>query len=167
MKLPRILFVIFPLLYGAAIAAESPNVLLILADDLGWSDLGCQGSTFYETPHIDSLAGRGARFTQAYATCCVCSPTHGSLMTGRYPPRTGVTDLIPGSPNGKLIRAPNAQHLAIDEVTLAEVFREAGYETFFAGKWHLGERGPRQDLHGHHLRGRSDGRGRRRACRRS
>jgi arylsulfatase A-like enzyme len=141
MKLPRILFTILALFGGHAIAAESPNVLLILADDLGWSDLGCQGSTFYETPHLDSLARRGVRFTQAYATGCVCSPTRGSLMTGRYPPRTGVTDLIPGSPNGKLIRAPNAPHLALEEVTLAEAFREAGYETFFAGKWHLGERG--------------------------
>jgi len=121
-------------------SSAQPNILFILADDLGWTDLGCQGSTFYETPNIDSLARRGVRFTNGYATCCVCSPSRASLMTGKYPPRTGITDLIPGSPNGKLIRAPNAQHLALEEVTVAEAFREAGYETFFAGKWHLGDR---------------------------
>ena len=67
---------------------------LLIADDLGWSDLGCYGSTFYETPNLDRLAKEGARFTQAYAACPVCSPTRASLLTGKYPQRTGVTDYI-------------------------------------------------------------------------
>jgi arylsulfatase A-like enzyme len=76
-------------------AADRPNFVFILADDLGWSDLGCYGSSFHETPHIDRLASEGMRFTQAYTAGAVCSPTRGSIMTGKYPVRTGVTDYIP------------------------------------------------------------------------
>jgi arylsulfatase A-like enzyme len=78
-------------------AAERPNFVFILADDLGWSDLGCYGSPFHETPHIDRLASEGMRFTQAYTAGAVCSPTRGSIMTGKYPVRTGVTDYTPAS----------------------------------------------------------------------
>lgn len=121
-------------------AAETrPNIVFLLADDLGFMDVGANnGQTFYETPHIDGLAKRGMRFTQGYAACCVCSPTRGSIMTGKYPARIGITDFIPGMRNGKLKSAPNASHLALEEVTIAESLRDAGYATFFAGKWHLG-----------------------------
>ena len=128
---------------GGLLAAEKPpaakpNIVFFLADDLGQRDLGCYGSTFYETPHIDGLAKRGMRFTQGYAACCVCSPTRGSIMTGKYPPRFGITDFIPGMRSGKLLSAPNADHLPLEETTVAEALRDGGYATFFAGKWHLG-----------------------------
>jgi arylsulfatase A-like enzyme len=109
--------------------------------------VGCFGSTFYETPNIDRLAREGMRFTDAYAACPVCSPTRASIMAGKYPARTGVTDYIGASQPGnwkrntKLVPAPYADRLALDEVTLAEAFKEAGYATFFAGKWHLGPEG--------------------------
>jgi arylsulfatase A-like enzyme len=120
-------------------AAEKPNIIFILADDLGQMDIGCfNPKTFYETPNIDALAKRGMRFTQGYAACCVCSPTRGSIMTGKYPPRFGITNFIPGGKAGKLDPAPNADHLPLEEVTIAEALREGGYRTFFAGKWHLG-----------------------------
>ena len=119
--------------------AEKPNLILFLADDLGYMDIGANNSkTFYETPNIDALAKRGMRFTQGYAACCVCSPTRGSLMTGKYPPRFGITDYIPGMRSKKLLSAPNADHLALEETTIAEALRDGGYATFFAGKWHLG-----------------------------
>ncbi len=143
---------------GLLLAASSPpradgappNVVFFLADDLGWRDLGCYGSQFYETPHIDALASSGARFTQAYAACPVCSPTRASIMTGKYPVRTRVTDYI--SPAGgnqperwnrntRLLPAAYADRMALEEFTVAEAFREADYETFFAGKWHLGPEG--------------------------
>ena len=120
-------------------AAEQPNIVFILADDLGYMDVGCLNpKTFYETPNIDSLAKRGMKFTQGYAACCVCSPTRGSIMTGKFPPRFGITNFIGGSRAGKLLPAPNADHLPLEEVTIAEALRDAGYATFFAGKWHLG-----------------------------
>jgi arylsulfatase A-like enzyme len=119
--------------------AAQPNIVFLLADDLGYMDVGANNpKTFYETPNIDSLARKGMRFTQAYAACCVCSPTRGSIMTGKYPPRFGITDYIGLNRSGKLSPAPNADHLALEEVTVAERLREAGYATFFAGKWHLG-----------------------------
>jgi len=127
---------------SATAAPEPPsrrNVILILADDLGYMDIGAYNpKTFYETPNIDSLAKRGMRFTQGYAACCVCSPTRGSIMTGKYPPRFGITDFIPGMRSAKLRSAPNALHLPLEEVTIAEALRDGGYSTFFAGKWHLG-----------------------------
>jgi arylsulfatase A-like enzyme len=133
---------IVPAFLRAAAAAEKfspPNFIFILADDLGCMDVGCfNPKTFYETPNIDSLARRGMRFTQGYAACCVCSPTRGSIMTGKYPPRFGITDFIPGMRAGKMLSAKNADHLALEEVTIAEALREGGYATFFAGKWHLG-----------------------------
>ena len=115
------------------------NILFILADDLGQMDIGAfNPKTFYETPNIDALARRGMKFTQGYAACSVCSPTRGSIMTGKYPPRFGITNFIPGGRAGKLKPAPNADHLPLEEVTIAESLRDAGYSTFFAGKWHLG-----------------------------
>jgi arylsulfatase A-like enzyme len=124
-------------------ATPRPNILFMLADDLGWSDLSCYGSSFQETPQIDRLAREGMRFTQAYSAGSICSPTRASLMTGKYPVRTGVTDYIPGlsSEGRKLSARPTKTELALEEVTVGEAFREAGYETFYAGKWHLGGKG--------------------------
>ena len=120
-------------------AKSKPNFLFILADDLGWNQLGCYGSKFYETPNIDRLAREGMRFTDAYAACPVCSPTRASIMTGKYPARLHITDYIPGDtfPYEKL-RIPEWQkYLPLDEVTIAEVFKGAGYVTASFGKWHL------------------------------
>ena len=123
-----------------AAGSAKPNMVFILADDLGYMDIGVNNpKTFYETPRIDRLAARAMRFTAGYAACPVCSPTRASIMTGKYPPRTGITNFIGGNRAGKLLPAPNQDHLALDEVTLAEALRDGGYRTFFAGKWHLGD----------------------------
>jgi arylsulfatase A-like enzyme len=139
-----------PILFPpSALAAERPpNVVFFLVDDLGQRDIGCYGSTFYETPNIDQLAKDGAKFTDAYAACQVCSPTRASILTGQWPPRTGITDYI-GAPmkpelwtrNTKLLPAPYSDRLALDSPTLAKAMKAAGYATFFAGKWHLGPEG--------------------------
>ena len=116
-----------------------PNVLFILADDLGYMDIGANNpKTFYETPNVDSLARTGMRFTAGYSACCVCSPTRASIMTGKYPPRVGITDYIGRNRPDRMLPAPNADHLALEEITIAERLRDAGYANFFAGKWHLG-----------------------------
>ena len=129
-------------LHAADTPVNKPNILFILADDLGQMDIGAfNPKTFYETPNINTLAKRGMKFTQGYAACCVCSPTRGSIMTGKYPPRFGITNFIGGARSGKMLPAPNIGHLALEEVTIAESLRDAGYQTFFAGKWHLGGAG--------------------------
>jgi arylsulfatase A-like enzyme len=122
-------------------ATARPNIIFILADDLGWRDLGCYGSRFYETPHLDRLAAQGMRFTDAYAACNVCSPTRASILCGKYPARLHLTDWLPGRtdrPEQKLKRPPMLGHLPLEEVTIAEALREGGYATAFIGKWHLG-----------------------------
>ncbi|MCD6391943.1 MAG: sulfatase [Planctomycetes bacterium] len=117
------------------------NFVFILIDDMGWRDCGCNGSTFYETPNIDRLAGEGMRFTDAYAACAVCSPTRAAIMSGKYPARLHLTDWIPGNrKKGKLDRLAFEQQLPLSEVTIAESFKSAGYKTCFVGKWHLGGR---------------------------
>jgi arylsulfatase A-like enzyme len=142
-----LLFLLATLAFRPAPAAAPPNVIFFLVDDLGQRDLGCYGSTFYETPNIDRLAKEGARFTDAYAACPVCSPTRASIMTGQWPQRTGVTDYIGAAApekwdrNTRLLPAPYADRLALDSPTLAKALKSAGYATFFAGKWHLGPEG--------------------------
>ena len=125
-------------------SAEQTNFVFFLVDDLGWADLGCFGSRFYETPNIDRLAESGMRFTQGYAACPVCSPTRASIMTGRHPVRVNITDWIPGQGNSnrnKMLHPEDRNNLALEEVTIAEVLKQQGYQTFFAGKWHLGNKG--------------------------
>jgi len=120
--------------------SRPPNVVLIVADDLGWTDLGCYGSDLYKSPHLDGLARDGVRFTANYSACTVCSPTRAALLTGKYPARLHVTDWIPGLPpsNPKLTVPDFTKHLALEETTLAERLRELGYATASIGKWHLG-----------------------------
>ncbi|MFP4106514.1 MAG: sulfatase-like hydrolase/transferase, partial [Phycisphaerae bacterium] len=118
--------------------AEKPNILFILMDDMGWKDLACTGSEFYETPNIDRLRAEGMKFTNAYASCPVCSPTRASVMTGRYPARIGLTNFIAGVETGKLISAPYIKHLPLENKTVAGALRDGGYCTWHVGKWHLG-----------------------------
>ncbi|HUT45308.1 MAG TPA: sulfatase [Sedimentisphaerales bacterium] len=118
---------------GAAAKPKSavgrkPNIVFILADDLGWAELGCYGNTFNETPNLDMLAKQGMRFTDAYAAAPVCSPYRAALMTGQYPARVGITDYL--RPNDK-------NHLSTEYVTIAEALKNTGYATGIIGKWHL------------------------------
>ncbi len=122
---------------------KQPNIVFILLDDFGWTDLSCYGSAFYETPHLDRLAGESMRFTDAYASCPVCSPTRASVMSGKYPARLGLTNFIAGRQAGhqdraRLIDAPYVPYLSTDEKSLASALRESGYATWHVGKWHLG-----------------------------
>jgi len=136
---------------------KKPNFVFILVDDLGWTDTGCYGSKFYETPNIDRLAAGGMRFTDAYAACAVCSPTRAAVMTGRYPARLGVTDWIRarfqsgkipqdkknpseyiGGKNNKLLCPPNALWMELEEITIAQAIKATGYTSCHIGKWHLG-----------------------------
>jgi len=119
---------------------KKPNIIFILIDDLGWVDLTCYGSTFYETPNIDRLASEGMRFTDAYAACPVCSPTRASILTGKYPATLGLTNFIGGNAKGKLIDAPYIKELPLNEKNIARALKEGGYNTYHVGKWHLGEK---------------------------
>jgi arylsulfatase A-like enzyme len=137
-----LLLLLAPAMRGATAPAKL-NVVLILADDLGWTDVGCYGSDLHETPHIDALARDGMRFTQNYSACTVCSPTRAALLTGKYPARLHVTDWIPGAmpDNPKLLVPDWTKYLPLEETTLAEVFKSAGYATASIGKWHLATAG--------------------------
>lgn len=138
---------------------EQLNFVVVLVDDLGWTDLACFGSEYYETPHLDQLAAEGVRFTNGYAACAVCSPTRAAVQTGRYPARLFVTDWIRSrfqggqipddgiNPclrptdqwRGKNLRVPpNALWMESDEITIAEALKPAGYASCYIGKWHLG-----------------------------
>ena len=121
---------------------EPPNVLFILIDDMGWRDLGCTGHEIHETPNIDRLAARGMRFTDGYAASPVCSPTRASIMTGKYPSRTGISNWLAGDfyVNTPLRCEETSQFMKLEEFTLAEALKAGGYQTGFVGKWHLGRK---------------------------
>lgn len=147
------------MLAGVVQAADKPlNFIVILVDDMGWMDLSCQGSDYFKTPNVDSIAAGGMRFTNGYAACAVCSPTRAAVQTGRYPGRTGVTDWIRalfqrgkigtpdknptdyvGGKNRKLLCPPNPYWLEHDEITIAEALKGVGYKSAYIGKWHLGD----------------------------
>lgn len=136
---------------------KKPNVLFILADDFGYHDLSIMGSKFYETPNIDRIAREGMIFTDGYANCQVCSPSRASIMTGKFPARHGITDWI-GARTGEewrkakrfsqLLPPAYVRNLPHEYITLPEAMKEAGYRTFFAGKWHLGSKGSWPTDHG-------------------
>lgn len=136
---------------AGAPAVPPPNVVLILADDLGWADLGCHGADLHETPRIDALAREGVRFSQAYAMS-VCSPTRAMLLTGRHAARLGMTIWIEGSlqrsTNRRLLDAESRHDLPASETTLATRFRAAGMLTALVGKWHLGDGNHSPETHG-------------------
>ena len=131
-----------------------PNILFILADDLGIKDLSIEGSTFHATPHIDAIAKGGMRFTNGYSTCQVCSPSRASIMSGQYPARVGITDWIGAATgtnwkrNDRILPPENANGLPAKITTLAEALKSGGYRTFFTGKWHLGGKGSGPEDHG-------------------
>jgi len=127
---------------------SQPNFVFILLDDYGWADTGCYGSSFYETPRLDRLATESVRFTDAYASCPVCSPTRASVMTGRYPATVQVTNYIAGQANGQLLSAPYLHYLPHEERTVARALGELGYRTWHVGKWHLGREEFWPDRHG-------------------
>jgi arylsulfatase A-like enzyme len=136
---------------------QKPNIVFIFADDLGYYDLGCMGSSYYETPNIDRIASEGIAFKNGYATCQVCSPSRASLMSGKFPARHGITDWI-GANTGKewrkagrfnkLLPPDNKNHLDLEYTTLPEALKAEGYNTFFASKWHLGGEGSLPEDHG-------------------
>lgn len=140
-KLARqLLFLLF--FAGVCLGAGKPNIVFILADDLGWADLPIYGNRFNEAPNLDALAGQGMRFSNAYAACPVCSPTRASIQSGQYPARVGVIDFIPGHwrPFEEVVVPQNrTQYLPGEIVTMAESLKKAGYKSGYFGKWHLGE----------------------------
>ena len=124
-------------------AAPQPNIVVIMADDLGWRDLHCYGNEQIDTPFLDQLAAEGMRFTDAYAAAPVCSPTRAAMMTGLAPARLRLTNHAPGNPDGFSLPGSDLQepetvrHLALSYTTIAERLSAAGYATGHVGKWHL------------------------------
>lgn len=164
MRIKILLTIIITILFLTACQEEGkkevkqpPNVLFILVDDLGYMDLSYTGSEYYETPNIDRIANEGMVFNQGYAASRVCSPSRASVMTGKFTGRHGITDWI-GAKSGeawreakrydKLLPAAYNHDLSKEDITLAEAMKAAGYKTFFAGKWHLGDKGSYPEDHG-------------------
>ena len=120
-----------------------PNIVFLFADDLGWTDLACYGSKYYETENVDSLRRQGMKFTNAYTNAPNCAPTRACLLSGRYTPRHGVYTVSTGARGEdrfrKMIPVANRTYLPLDEVTMARALRSAGYATGCFGKWHLGK----------------------------
>src|SRR6476646_10263025 len=117
-----LILALFAIAPARADSPARPNVVVILADDLGWADLGCYGSKYHKTPHLDRLAAQGLRFTDAYAAAPICSPTRAAILTGMYPARLNLTDWLPGRPDRpdqKLLRPTIRRQLPLEEVTLA------------------------------------------------
>ena len=136
----RTIVVLLAMVGGRAAAAERPNVVLFLVDDLGWADVSPNNpDTFYETPNVQRLADEGANFTNGYAANPVCSPTRYSVMTGRYPSRADLTNWLWGKRKVRFRGAEMIGRLPAGDRTVAEFLRDAGYRTAFLGKWHLGE----------------------------
>ncbi len=132
-------------------AVTKPNIVLIVADDLGWRDLGCYGSDLHETPHIDRLAAAGVRFTDAYAAAPVCTPTRASILTGEHPARLNMTIWREASRDRgtrQLLEPLTLSDLPLGETTLAEVLHDHGYYTAHIGKWHLGGAASYPESHG-------------------
>ncbi len=155
-----LLVLVLPLFISWNVKAKienKPNIVFILTDDLGYNDLGFMGSTFYETPILDKLALRSTVFKRAYASCQVCSPSRGSILSGCYPTRHGITDWI-GALAGtdwrkynrfsKLLPPEYTRQLNLNYTTIPELLKQNGYATFFAGKWHLGDTGSLPTDHG-------------------
>ncbi len=157
MKRTRLFWVLLSVLLfcNGSLAQGRPNVLILLVDDLGSVDLSSYGSTFHETPNIDALAASGMRFTDAYSASTVCSSTRAALQTGKSPERLKITDWIPGNSEIELTKPITTpailNELPHSEITLAEAFKDAGYKTFYAGKWHLGAEGYHPDQHGYDI----------------
>lgn len=149
-KIPAIIGgVLFSTNFAHAVnEGQKPNIVFIMIDDFGWADVSYNGSRFYETPNIDRLASEGMIFTDGYAAASISSPSRVSLMTGKYPARTGITDWIPGYQYGrtpeqlkhyKMIGPDMPLNMPLEEVTMAEAFKEYGYATYHVGKWHCAE----------------------------
>jgi len=156
-KILPLIFLVFMACNANKTGDGKPNVLFILADDFGYHDLSVRGSKYYETPNIDRIANEGMIFTNGYATCQVCSPSRASIMSGRFPARHGITDWI-GALTGEnwrkagrfnqLLPPEYVRALPHEYISLPEAMKEAGYKTFFAGKWHLGSKGSWPEDHG-------------------
>ncbi len=142
-EISKVLFFIINVsFFGLVYPSEQMNIVLILVDDLGWSDLACYGSDFHETPNVDRLARQGIHFTDAYAASSVCTPSRAALMTGEHPARLHMTVWSEAAKNPpldkKVIPPITEENLALEKETLAERLKEAGYTTIHIGKWHLG-----------------------------
>jgi arylsulfatase A len=147
MRIPLALLIVlvtFPASISAQAPSRKPNIVFIVADDLGVNDLGCYGRKEHHTPNLDKLAKKGLRFTSAYSAASICSPTRAAIMTGKSPARLKLTTFLPGRPDtvAQLLLHPDiAQQLPADVPTVAELLRRAGYLTACIGKWHLGGKG--------------------------
>src|SRR5687768_14841136 len=142
----RVLLSLLPVIIGLGICgqiptaqAAPPNIIIIMADDLGYGDLGCYGHPTIRTPHLDRMAAEGMRFTDFYSCAPVCTPSRAGLLTGRYPVRSGM------SSDTRRVLFPNSKGgLPAEEITIAEALKQKGYATACIGKWHLGHLPPYQ-----------------------